>query len=815
MATTTEWKYFPITGIPLQDRVAGSPTVEVPIRQNIDTWSSDPANEKQVKLFIMALYRFQQITPTDRDSYFQIAGIHGQPNVPWDEPIDKSEAEGKGYCTHNNILFPVWHRAYLALYEQRIYEIMNNEIVPNFAEEGRSDWQKAAQTWRLPFWDWGITTSVPDLCKYPTTLVPTADGKSEETITNPLFQFRMPTNQPMSSAGMANFKDPWAPDGDMIFYGECIGTSRWPQEGDNISGSTAWKHGVVNNYKVQDALKKPEWVADSPYGQPAEMVYRLLTIPMEYSTFATTAQLSEDQSVANDVNIEYIHNNLHGWVGGDFNGHMSQIPVASFDPTFWLHHCNIDRIFALWQALNPEKWIEESQVNEFFQEIIGLPIGTKITTETELRPFHKDVSGTVMVPNDVRYPYSLGYTYPELQTWKYDPQAYTAEPFLKDLRKAINDLYGVSREQLIDTTNNLEGVEYLEDATKNLDFAFSIRYRKYGFGGEPFWIRIFLSQDGVTQNAATDLITEVYNFSQKPEDQASGKVVCTNCKDNEKANLKSTAAISITPVLITILKAGGKDLPSLKKEDVLAFLQKRAYWRVFKGGKEVPRNQLDPLDLEIIGSTNDSTQYKDATKAPLLENFKKEPSISGGADGALDPSLRQPMTVPPPTMPDIPQANLNINSFLAFKGPMGPDAVVIIDSASLDMTPVKSSGIDNTQVFFSDTKKGGGNIVFLLSFRRSENQIVLNTRLDNSWGKEVRVSLEDRFKGTAPSILVHDQGDGYEIFIDWRHLAWFEKRAKEKVANSVSYSVNEGQTSMMSPELKIRVYASMKEVFQK
>jgi hypothetical protein len=61
----------------------------------------------------------------------------------------------------------------------------------------------------------------------------------------------------------------------------------------------------VNNYKVQDALKKPYWVANSPYGQPAEMVYRLLTIPMEYSTFATTAQLSEDQSVANDVNIEY------------------------------------------------------------------------------------------------------------------------------------------------------------------------------------------------------------------------------------------------------------------------------------------------------------------------------------------------------------------------------------------------------------------------------------------------------------------------------------------------------------------------------
>ena len=61
----------------------------------------------------------------------------------------------------------------------------------------------------------------------------------------------------------------------------------------------------MNNYKVQDALTAPSWVDDSPYGQPAEMVYRLLTVPMEYSTFATTAQLSPQQDVASDLNIEY------------------------------------------------------------------------------------------------------------------------------------------------------------------------------------------------------------------------------------------------------------------------------------------------------------------------------------------------------------------------------------------------------------------------------------------------------------------------------------------------------------------------------
>lgn len=94
---------------------------------------------------------------------------------------------------------------------------MSQEIVPAFAEDIRADWKEAADAWRLPFWDWGVSTSVPDLCKYPYTFVPTSDGTGEENIPNPLFQFRMPTNQPMSTAGVDNFKDPWVPDGEMLY----------------------------------------------------------------------------------------------------------------------------------------------------------------------------------------------------------------------------------------------------------------------------------------------------------------------------------------------------------------------------------------------------------------------------------------------------------------------------------------------------------------------------------------------------------------------------------------------------------------------
>lgn len=42
-----------------------------------------------------------------------------------------------------------------------------------------------------------------------------------------------------------------------------------------------------------------------------------------------------------------MHNSLHGWIGGP--GQMSYPRYSPFDPIFYLHHCNIDRLWAMWQ----------------------------------------------------------------------------------------------------------------------------------------------------------------------------------------------------------------------------------------------------------------------------------------------------------------------------------------------------------------------------------------------------------------------------------------------------------------------------------
>lgn len=47
-----------------------------------------------------------------------------------------------------------------------------------------------------------------------------------------------------------------------------------------------------------------------------------------------------------------MHNGMHGFIGGSsgiVNGHMSHPEASPFDPFFYLHHCNIDRLWAMWQ----------------------------------------------------------------------------------------------------------------------------------------------------------------------------------------------------------------------------------------------------------------------------------------------------------------------------------------------------------------------------------------------------------------------------------------------------------------------------------
>ena len=80
---------------------------------------------------------------------------------------------------------------------------------------------------------------------------------------------------------------------------------------------------------------------------------------------ATNAQIQGWIAASFRKFLEWVlHNGVHTWIGGQDNwpsgnaptfigGPMAFPPVAVNDPAFWLHHCNVDRLWTTWEQRNP------------------------------------------------------------------------------------------------------------------------------------------------------------------------------------------------------------------------------------------------------------------------------------------------------------------------------------------------------------------------------------------------------------------------------------------------------------------------------
>jgi len=60
---------------------------------------ADPGDRS---LYIQALAALQNMDENDQLSYFQIAGIHGRPYIPWNGVSGVPGSGWGGYCTHGN-----------------------------------------------------------------------------------------------------------------------------------------------------------------------------------------------------------------------------------------------------------------------------------------------------------------------------------------------------------------------------------------------------------------------------------------------------------------------------------------------------------------------------------------------------------------------------------------------------------------------------------------------------------------------------------------------------------------------------------------
>ena len=121
----------------------------------------------------------------------------------------------------------------------------------------------------------------------------------------------------------------------------------------------------------EDTYRRPRDPEDLPYPQEPDVVKRLMAI--------------EDWSDFSDE-LQDVHGFIHGWVGGS----MGVIATAAFDPIFYAHHCQIDRLWYLWQLRHGDS---------------GVP---RRILDIVLSPFHETVADVLNIKN-------LGYEYAAAQ----------------------------------------------------------------------------------------------------------------------------------------------------------------------------------------------------------------------------------------------------------------------------------------------------------------------------------------------------------------------------------------------------------------
>ncbi|KAI1828051.1 Di-copper centre-containing protein [Xylaria intraflava] len=340
-------------------------------------------DDDQWNLFILAS-SWMQYTPQDSPfSWYQIAGIHGAPGMTWANVTALPGNDKIGYCHHVSILFPTWHRPYLVLYEQTMYNIVQF-IASLWPPEDLDRVQEAAKRFRIPYWDWAVAPptgeSVLPLTIGGSSTMNVSGPNGVQNISNPLFSFTF-----------SPFNGSIFPDSPYNKWNE---TKRAPYP---ISDPNA----ISNNSFVAASF-------DVHLPSYQQRLYNLFTNYPNYTHFSNEGWIGQTTNATHD-SIESLHDSVHT-VGGGGWGHLAIIAYSAFDPLFFLHHANVDRIFAMWQVIYNDTYVvptaavyaSHTQNQGDIEDI-----------QTPLKPFFVNTT-SFWTSGTVRNYETFGYTYPEV-----------------------------------------------------------------------------------------------------------------------------------------------------------------------------------------------------------------------------------------------------------------------------------------------------------------------------------------------------------------------------------------------------------------
>ncbi|KAI9370863.1 Di-copper centre-containing protein [Aspergillus egyptiacus] len=250
--------------------------------------------------------------------------------------------------------------------------------------------------------------------------------------------------------------------------------------------------------------------------------------PKSVSAEAASHHAQPNINAKNAMNLEFIHNNIHNFVGGTQflrppkegihlwgAGHMSSVFMAAFDPIFYIFHNNIDRLTAIWQMLNWEKWFDDKY--------------SKQTKDNDLLPFHIDEQRNFWKSDNVRNWRDLGYDFEILQ----DRSPSSLED-RKNILREIDELYGKPTKTLFGRLPDFHG--------EKEDFVITVIYDRYALNGAPYKINLFLhGAENFGGPESEGFVASIYNFSGDLD-----STPCSNCHQQKEDRVKSIAQVPVT-----------------------------------------------------------------------------------------------------------------------------------------------------------------------------------------------------------------------------------------------------------------------------
>ena len=312
---------------------------------------------------------------------------------------------------------------------------------------------------------------------------------------------------------------------------------------------------------------------------------------------------------------------------------MADVPVAAFDPIFWMHHCNIDRLLAIWQQLNWKLWFDK-------------PFHDDPSPDSKLQPFHSDKMGDVWTSTKCRNTKDLHYQYDDLipPSDAVDPETgeVDQEKYLAHLRAHIYKLYPSVPKTIKLQLGPPDGSEFN-------DYIINIVYDRYAID-RAYNIHFYVGDipdDLSSGRRHPNYVGNVYTFSSPIN-------ACENCKDQKEGGILSKAQVPITSHLLVRALRAENNIPgaepvsfghNLETHAIEEYLEKNLDWVITALGDPTPRNkdEFPQTKVAVFKGTGRHAQEDGRVKLPSFKDYKLLPKATQGKKlgvGAGDPMVQ-------------------------------------------------------------------------------------------------------------------------------------------------------------------------------